>query len=264
MKRWRVLGASVRGDTHRRANLPNQDAIHWQQAGDGGLPLVLALSDGHGSAKSSSSQEGARLAVTTAVELLPEILSCMWSGRDPLGAQRDVAQELTRVLVSRWREKVDADYQARPSKTGDVNRYVAYGATLLCSVLTEDLVLHLQIGDGDILEVMEEDVRRPLPVDPRLIANETTSLCMDDSWREFQVVCEDISESAPSLILLASDGYANSFREDDGFLRVGRDILDIARHDGIDEVQSSLEGWLDETTREGSGDDITVGLIFRT
>jgi hypothetical protein len=65
------------------------------------------------------------------------------------------------------------------------------------------------------------------------------------------------------LILVATDGYANSFVNDAAFLRVGSDILDILRRDGAQVVQDSLGDWLREASDAGSGDDITVGLLYR-
>ena len=67
----------------------------------------------------------------------------------------------------------------------------------------------------------------------------------------------------PELILLATDGYANSFREDAGFLKVGSDLLGIIRTDGLDKVNENLETWLTETSKAGSGDDITLGILCR-
>jgi serine/threonine protein phosphatase PrpC len=64
------------------------------------------------------------------------------------------------------------------------------------------------------------------------------------------------------MILLSTDGYANSFKDDSGFLKAARDIWEILRFDGKDYVQKHLEEWLNETSEGGSGDDITVGLVF--
>ena len=62
---------------------------------------------------------------------------------------------------------------------------------------------------------------------------------------------------------VATDGYANSFGEDRDFLKVGSDLLSMIREDGPDPIEQELEGWLAETSRDGSGDDITLGLVFR-
>jgi hypothetical protein len=104
---------------------------------------------------------------------------------------------------------------------------------------------------------------RPMPEDERLCGNQTTSLCDRESWREFRVVFHALAETAPALVLVATDGYANSFRDDAGFLQVGTDLLLILRTDGLEAVKKDLESWLTETSQEGSGDDITLGVLYR-
>jgi hypothetical protein len=64
-------------------------------------------------------------------------------------------------------------------------------------------------------------------------------------------------------VLLSTDGYANSFASPDAFLKVGRDYLDMLRTEGAEEVAKNLPAWLEETSQNGSGDDITVGIIYR-
>src|SRR3954468_9461547 len=72
---WRVLGCSVRGASHRRAHLPNQDAIAWAaQPTGGGRSAILSVADGHGAAASFRSATGSALAVQAAIGLLTEFL----------------------------------------------------------------------------------------------------------------------------------------------------------------------------------------------
>ena len=63
--------------------------------------------------------------------------------------------------------------------------------------------------------------------------------------------------------MLSTDGYANCFGTDEGFFRVGADLLAYLRADGIGYVGENLGEWLRESSRDGSGDDITVGLVAR-
>ena len=63
-KSWRVIGASVRGAAHLSSGAPNRDAIHWLPEYGAGPPVILAVSDGRGSAKCIRSDVGSRLAVT--------------------------------------------------------------------------------------------------------------------------------------------------------------------------------------------------------
>jgi hypothetical protein len=61
--------------------------------------------------------------------------------------------------------------------------------------------------------------------------------------------------------LLSTDGYANSFRSDEDFLKIGQDYLEIIREQGISSLAEELPAILTEATEQGSGDDITLAIL---
>ena len=172
---------------------------------------------------------------------------------------KDTTEEwLPRALVRKWVELVTADLNADPLDAG----VVAYGATLLVAAVTDQFALYLQLGDGEILTVSESgEVTRPLTKDDRLFGNETTSLCAPEAWRDFRVSFQSFVQSPPALILLSTDGYPNSFRHESGFFKVGSDILNMIRENGLSFIKENLGGWLSDSTRAGSGDDVTLGIL---
>ncbi|HKQ99893.1 MAG TPA: PP2C family serine/threonine-protein phosphatase [Pyrinomonadaceae bacterium] len=278
--RWRAVGKSVRGATHGRNGMPNQDAIHWLPVSGTGSPLIMAVADGHGSRRSFRSQVGARLAVETAVQVVEDFLRVQ-TQTESLSATKRAAEEwLPVALVRNWLGAVAAHLGEQPLSADELQllgadeakpsvdalrpgAHLAYGTTILAAAATRDFILYLQLGDGEILTVSSDgEVTSPLPKDQRLFANETTSLCSPDAWRDFRVCFQVISNAPPSLILLTTDGYPNSFRDESGFLKVGSDILDMVRSDGLHMVDDQLEAWLTESTYAGSGDDVTLGLIY--
>jgi serine/threonine protein phosphatase PrpC len=60
------MGETVPGASHLRAGVPNQDAILQVRESGRGLPVVVSVSDGHGSNKCFRSDRGSRFAVKTA------------------------------------------------------------------------------------------------------------------------------------------------------------------------------------------------------
>ena len=64
-----------------------------------------------------------------------------------------------------------------------------------------------------------------------------------------------------SAIAELSAANANSFRDEAGFLKVGPDILNTIRAEGLGQVKDNLERWLSDSTRAGSGDDVTLGIL---
>jgi len=63
--------------------------------------------------------------------------------------------------------------------------------------------------------------------------------------------------------MLATDGYANSFESGTGLLQAGQDMLAAIRTEGLASASGRLPAWLRATSSAGSGDDITVGLVYR-
>ncbi len=107
------------------------------------------------------------------------------------------------------------------------------------------------------------DAIRPLRTDDRLIANETTSLCSEQAWRDVRIAFQPTSEATPSLILLSTDGYANSYKTDEDFLKVGSDIQKMIANNGLGYVRDNMESWLKQVSESGSGDDVTLGLLIQ-
>jgi hypothetical protein len=283
--RWQVIPHSVRGALHERQSVPNQDAIGAWAAGNGLAPVILAVSDGHGSPRSFRSHEGARIAVRTALDTCRAFLAEL-SNSAPAVVKRAADDDLPRQLVRSWRERVDRDFRARPFSDKELelleqeagvtaraapcapgSHFIAYGATLLVAVVTDSCNLYLQLGDGDIVVVSETGVATwalpDIPKENVLVANETYSLCLEGAAQMFRVGFQRAYGAAPALIMLSTDGYINSFADANGFLQVSTDLLTMLRNDGIELVESRLPQWLDEASRAGSGDDITVGLIYR-
>jgi serine/threonine protein phosphatase PrpC len=279
-REWRMIGETVCGASHRRAGTPNQDAILLVRESSVGLPLILSVSDGHGSDKCFRSHRGSRFAVAVGAELMCEFFSDRGDAEVPLPDGK-IGGALSAEFARRWNAAVDADLAREPLKAEELdrleakdgararkmveaNRRLAYGATTLTVGLTDSFAVYLQLGDGEIVTVSETgEVSRPLAEDERLLANETTSLCADTAARDFRFACLPLTDPPPALILVTTDGYANSFADDAGFLKVGSDLLAMLRADGFDAVNRSVRGWLEEATRIGSGDDCTLGVICR-
>jgi len=265
---WRAVGRSVRGASHRRRGLPNQDAVGWAELPNG--EFALAVADGHGSAACFRSATGAGFAVAVALEMAVEFRGRLDFTRHYLD---DIESEVKQRLVSRWRAEVARDLLANPFTDAEIailesrqprTPWTAYGSTLLVAIASERRLFLLQIGDGDILLVSPlPRVFRPWPRDPRFLGVETASLCTIDAESNIRVRVEPFSNEYPRLVILCTDGYPNSFRADSGFLKVGSDLLEIIDDSGLDQVDQDLEGWLEEASSLGSGDDVTLGLLFR-
>jgi hypothetical protein len=279
---WRVIGETVPGASHIRSGTPNQDAIFYARESSRETPIVLSVADGHGSAKCFRSNRGSRFAVKKSVRLISDFLDER-RGKFDTEEIESCKDYLTGEFVKRWREAVENDLKKEPftdkefeiliEKSGaeakrlvEENPLLAYGTTSLTVAVENDFVIYMQLGDGDILNISAAgEIVRPLAEDPRLLANETTSLCLPKAEKDFRFLVQKISAAeAPAMILLSTDGYLNSFSSEAGFFQAGTDILTmLAAENGFYDVSDNLKAWLAEATEMGSGDDSTVAIIYR-
>ena len=285
---WAIHGDSVKGVSHEKSGLPNQDA--WSSKYEGNS-LVLAVADGHGNSKSFRSDRGAKIAVKVATETLIEFAKAFATPYNLGDVEHSMTSALAKEIVNRWQNLVNDDLRANAFDEKEFailsseNRQlveksplVAYGATVIGVIITESFIGYIQLGDGDVLVISENgEVSRPLPRDERLIANETTSLCGSGiscskhrpsvvptgAWADFRVGISQAITHLPVLIIVSTDGYSNSFRTEADFLKVGSDYLEIIRKEGVNYLKENLHDWLVDASKAGSGDDITLGIIYR-
>lgn len=256
---WHIIGDSVRGASHKRNGKPNQDAWAYRQSE---TCTVLAVADGHGSSKYIHSDIGAQLAVDVALELFDHFAAQHSESGSTKRHIKQAIDYLPSQLVQAWRSAVDT---ADDGQTENPNeRYSLYGTTLLAVLLSADYALYLQIGDGDLLVLTDDgQLQRPLPKSLNLIANETYSLCQDKAIYHIDTALQFFDHNpVPVLIFLATDGYANSFSNETDLQQAVQDFQQqIATH-GADKIQTCLADWLDETSEQGSGDDVTVAMLL--
>ena len=261
---WQAKCCSVKGARHRRDSKSCQDGYKLKEE-DG--TVLLAIADGHGSERCPYSADGASIAAEASLEVIDELrLGHLQSGN--LSSMKSYAADvLPQRIVKAWKNKIKKVHEEKKrgkETEADDEFFIQYGTTLLTVLATSSFLIYLQLGDGDILSVAEDaSVTRPLPPEKRLLGDETTSLCTPDAWKEVSVSVHPIVENPPALILLSTDGYSNSFVSEKNFIKTGSDYLHLIREYGIEHVDKHLKKWLDDATEQGSGDDITLGLICR-
>lgn len=267
--RWAWAAATARGSSHVAKGMPNQDAHAAQMTGSA---VVGAVADGHGGSRYVRSNVGAQLAV----EIACRCADRWWSratGGDSAALGASAAKQLVPALVEAWRVAVRQHVAAQPftaeetQRAGgvdlDVDPLISYGATVLLAVATDSTVVLVQLGDGDITVVTDDDrVLSPMPHDDRLVGGETTSLCLQSAVNDARVAVID-GDAGAELVLLSSDGYGNSFADRQWHIAVGRDMHRQIRAEGLGSVGAALPGWVADSAEAG-GDDVTVLALCRT
>ncbi len=273
---WQALTATERGASHSGSKQPNQDAVATQPvpgpAAEAAAPagLVAAVADGHGHWRHFRSAHGSRLAVTVASEVMRDRAGQLDAQASQAELENEISQVVVPAIVDRWRAGVADHLAAEPfSSREEAFRFpgddavIAYGSTLLLATVWRHWLLLAQIGDGDIVAVQPGGAAlRPVPDDPSLDGQQTTSLCEPQAVREFRVAAVDTTQTALLGVLLATDGYGNAQLSSPWAAEFGRELAGLLAQQGVAGVASELPGWAAQcASHDGSGDDTTIALL---
>jgi hypothetical protein len=256
---WHAFGATARGALHEQTGLPNQDS-HQIASTQRGL-VILSAADGHGDRRCVRADVGAQLAVRAAVDCAQLYLD------DKEGGQQS-GTGLAVAITRAWNAAVDEHFDRhswtdaeRLAVGSPLDHRLAYGSTLLLAAVADSQLTAVQIGDGDILAISEDGtMRRPLTQPNSLVAGETWSIASPDAAERalsIEIALEDLR-----MVLVATDGYANSFATDDWDVSIGTDYLQLVDDKGAGWVASSLQAWV-EASAHVAGDDVTVLVTVR-
>lgn len=149
---------------------------------------------------------------------------------------------------------------------------ILYGTTLKALLETEDFVLCLSIGDGDVIAVQDEQVTWIVPKEEQY-SRTTDSLCFqpEEALQAFwQVLIRKAHAEGrdpsmhfdPDYILLATDGFRNSFPGDEYFKKC---LVDIGKEKGEDfrRLRRRSAKWIERLTQDSYfGDDITLCFVY--
>lgn len=273
MKRY-IWGECVKGATHERNGKPLQDSKKIVEISD--RIAILAVADGHGSEKCARSERGSQIAVNTFCSVMSNYL--LSYGQDENGLSnlvtflnREGDTRFAQDICQEWQERVKQSFYKNKveeliSEEGKIDWksvYSLYGTTLLGLLITDTFIFSFQIGDGDIY-IVNASGATPLVEPEKFLGTETHSLSKVDAWRKSvaSVRRKNAEEDVPYLYILSTDGFANSYVNEEEFKKTCTDYYQMIGEHGFDAVKDNLANWLKETSELGCGDDITVTLAY--
>lgn len=270
-----AIGGTVKGAAHRTNGKPNQDALSLPRRSTDRV-VAVAGSDGHGSVEYFRSDYGSHAAAVAGRRVLKAALAPSKHDRLASAARRELVDtRVPRYVYRDWRTRVEAHLAEAPLSDFELARLppgreaevradpaIAYGCTLLAAGLGPAFGALLRIGDGTVAVVdHDEDLHRPFREDHRGGDESTASLCSPSAASMIETAYLDYAEGAPRCVLCATDGYTKSFA---GVAEIENALYalyeHIAKH-GVDDFERGLREMLDNTTKNGSGDDTTVVMV---
>lgn len=267
----RLYGKSVKGATHIRNGQPLQDSFKIEEISPN--LTVLAVADGHGSSKSPKSKNGSQIAVNTFCKIMGYYIANYSQNIDDLVTclNREGDTKFAQAICDEWQKRVRESFnkskEEKPClENGEIDWksvYQMYGTTLLGMLITKSFVFSFQIGDGDIVLVDSDNVF-PLVEPEKFLGTETHSLSKIDAWKNAVTAIsrKDAEDGTPYLYMLSTDGFINSYISEEEYKKSCKGYLDMIVEHGFDKVSENIESWLNETSKLGCGDDITLVLAF--
>lgn len=252
MNNIRVFHAKSLGESHRKKNIPCQDAADTIEDRENGI-IIAAVSDGHGSKQYLRSDRGSSLLVKivlqTIVEFIGQHSTTLLSFPFTAIATRksEIEQPETRKLtipdiafrrlfssiIANWNEAVQADWNndtpsiEQMQDVGVPESYIrlfssgtdieiAYGCTLIAFARTPDYWFAIQLGDGKCIAFDEQsNPWEPVPWDEHCIGNTTTSICESAALDNFRYCYGN--DKMPVALFIGSDGMDGAYGAMDEF-----------------------------------------------
>jgi hypothetical protein len=161
---WNQFGASVRGSSHKAADLPCQDAFTYAEPCPGVAVLVMA--DGAGSA--ALGERGAKVAVGSVIKTLNDQACSILRGET-------VASDALRYAITVAHEALLTAAESEGRSIRD------FATTLQIACLTPEVVAYGRVGDGGCVMASADGTLVALSPRPRnVFVNETTFVTCDD------------------------------------------------------------------------------------
>lgn len=258
-----------RGASHQERGRPCQDASLAACHSFKGYPYaVLAVTDGHGSARHARSELGAYCAAQAAEEaasrLLPFAVACFEQAPDSWleNVRNEFASRFPKHLHQAWQRRVEEDFQRDPPADvapGSDPAYRLYGTTVALALVFQGYVFVGAIGDSTLYRLREAGGAEDLLAGQgrRELGLTTDSLASREApykWRHRVLPLDE----APMLVAV-TDGFSDSLAEPLAALEgIYRDVL----RGGFAWLSGVLPASLERLSREGVGDDIAVAFYF--
>ncbi len=257
---------TIIGDSHVKKGMVCQDSSGTYICDQFAAAVVA---DGHGSAKHFRSDVGSQIAVQITLGLLKKYMLREDFTEQFRSHPEFILQQMEKQILMKWREAVQ-EYQAEnpfteeelekiPADRRDHIRIpTVYGSTVLIAVMMEEYAFGMVLGDGGFV-VLKENGEAFIPIeDQNSGANYTSSLCNTEAVRFFE---HWYTKDRPMALFVSTDGLFKSFASEEDFLKYHGLLSQMFGRTAL--MEKSVRKNFEKRTREGSGDDISIAMVYR-
>jgi serine/threonine protein phosphatase PrpC len=270
---WKGFNITVRGEKHHRRGEICQDFSAFYSGGD---MTVAVVCDGHGGDMYFRSDKGAKFAADAAVACIREFISHKADYMQDIDVTWSaLVSRLEMSIITRWNQAVESDYAENGftedeldglrgsdlmALSHDYGYYLAYGTTLIAVAVTPEFWFGIHIGDGKCAVVSDGwQFAEPIPWDENNFMGITTSMCNSNALRLFRSC---FNRKLPDAVIIATDGIEESFADRTYLYGFYKKILGSVKSGDISGAKSNLEAFLPILSKKGSGDDLSIAVIY--
>ncbi len=272
MKRY-IYGTAIRGASHKHSGKECQDSFRTDTIKD---VVIMSAADGHGSVSCPYSKTGSVIAANVFCTVMSAYYNSFSKTRNGIRAlmrflNREGSLKVAQSIDREWKRRVYKQHLNRkrevpvgedgcPDKAAV---YKMYGTTLLGLMITKSFIFSFQLGDGDICCINKHGINYLLAPD-KLLGVETHSLSGQESWKKAvtQIRARDVHADHSVLYWMSTDGMSNSYRTQHEFEYACAEYFSAIQENGFEVIEDNLDEWLEETSEQGCGDDVTVVLTY--
>ncbi|MBQ9715772.1 MAG: protein phosphatase 2C domain-containing protein [Clostridia bacterium] len=287
MKNFSADNISVQGYSHVTKGTECQDSsVSWC----GKKYRAVIVCDGHGSNRHFRSAVGSKFACLAGQETINDFMTVL-HGNKKLKKQfvqnekqrDDMLRQLERAIIQKWIMSVEDDVATQPfaqdekylaladneKAYADGTPVKAYGSTFVAVVLCKAFFFVLKLGDGNVCVLSKDKGMQsieticPAMVDEQLQFNLTTSLCGSSADMDFKHCFVPVANKQVLGIVVTSDGIFNCYLAEQPYLDFASNVVEGYTTQEFAAARDELADFLPRLSQKGSGDDMSVAVIFQ-
>ncbi len=198
--RYEVFKGKVTGYKNLSKGIGSQDFIQYILQND---VIICSVADGHSTSFFRYSDRGAKLACKSSIEVLKKYIN-----NDINELKLNLNNyNIQKEIYDRWIELVDKDYKSF-NPIVFKTEFTKYSTTLLSIMVTNDYILYLKLGDGDIIVKKDGIYNKVIKIKQKGIVN---ALGQSKAYKNIDYY---IDKNNFDNIIIFTDGYGNSFKND--------------------------------------------------
>ena len=247
---YKIFKGSTIGYKNIVKNINSQDYLDYKIVKD---CIICCVADGHSGEFFEFSHIGSKLACKAAINIIEDVVDKSESEILSMLKGEAIQQKIQEM----WMDMVNEDYR-KNNPVVFKTQYLKYSTTLIVLLITKDFRLYLKLGDGNIVVKEKNEFKNVIATKEHNIVD---SLGRRDSFKNIMYRIENNNVDS---IILFTDGYENSFRDEEKLYK----SLDstINKYNGSIfsrlKLMKEYNLYLSKLSKTSSLDDISIIFIL--